>query len=75
MLLSMLPTKLSLPSTRVCWEHNIENASKHYNYEKVRRMIERQTEKHGWELLFLGANIDAAAEAKRFGIREDRAVG
>ena len=51
-----------------------ENSSKHYDYEKVRKMIERQKEKYGWEFLFLGANIDAAAEAKRFGIQEDRAV-
>ena len=51
-----------------------ENASRHYDYEKVRKMIERQKEKYGWEFLFLGANIDAAAEARRFGIREDRAV-
>jgi len=51
-----------------------ENASKRYGYDKVRRMIERQKEKYGWEFLFLGANIDAAAEAKRFGIGEDRAV-
>ena len=51
-----------------------ENASKHYTYEKVRRMIKRQTQKYGWEFLFLGANIDAAAEAKRFGISADRAV-
>ena len=51
-----------------------ENASKHYDYEKVRKMIERQKEKYGWEFLFLGANIDAAAEARRFGISADRAV-
>lgn len=51
-----------------------ENASKRYNYEKVRKMIERQKEKYGWEFLFLGANIDATAEAKRFGISADRAV-
>ena len=51
-----------------------ENASKRYDYEKVRRMIERQKGKYGWEFLFLGANIDAAAEARRFGISADRAV-
>ena len=51
-----------------------ENSSSRYDYEKVRKMIERQKEKHGWEFLFLGANIDAAAEAKRFGISDDRAV-
>ena len=48
----------------------MENASHRYTYEKVRRMIERQKERYGWEFLFLGANIDAAAEAKRFGIDE-----
>ena len=51
-----------------------ENASKRYNYEKVRSMIEREKSKYGWEFIFLGANIDAAAEAKRFGISADRAV-
>ena len=51
-----------------------ENASKRYEYEKVHKMIERQKEKYGWEFLLLGANIDAAAEAKRFGISADRAV-
>jgi len=51
-----------------------ENASKRYDYETVKTMIERQKEKYGWEFLFLGANIDAAAEAKRFGISADRAV-
>ena len=51
-----------------------ENASRRYDYETVRRMIERQKEKYGWEFLFLGANIDAAREAARFGIGADRAV-
>ena len=45
----------------------MENASRKYDYDMVRKMIEEQ-KKHGWEFLFLGANIDAAAEAKRFGI-------
>ena len=52
----------------------MENASRHYDYDRVRKMIERQKEKYGWEFLFLGANIDAAAEAKRFGINEDHAA-
>lgn len=37
-------------------------------------MIERQKERYGWEFLFLGANIDAAKEAARFGIGADCAV-
>ena len=51
-----------------------ENASHRYTYEKVKHMVERQKEKFGWEFLFLGANIDAIAEAGRFGIKADRAV-
>ena len=52
----------------------MENASRKYSYSKVRDMIQRQKEKYGWEFLFLGANIDAVAEAGRLGIEEDRAV-
>ena len=50
-----------------------ENASREYSYNDVRKMIEAQKKK-GWEFMFLGANIDAVAEARKFGIREDRAV-
>ena len=52
----------------------LENASHEYSYDTVRRMIERQKEEYGWEFIFLGANIDAAKEAARFGIGSDRAV-
>lgn len=52
----------------------LENASRRYDYEQVKAMIERQKEKYGWEFIFLGANIDAAKEAARFGIGADRAV-
>ena len=51
-----------------------ENASSRYTYEKVKHMVERQKEKFGWEFLFLGANIDAIAEANKFGIKAERAV-
>ena len=52
----------------------MENASRRYSYEKVKEMITCQKEKYGWEFLFLGANIDAAGEAARFGIDADRAA-
>ena len=52
----------------------MENASRKYSYEKLRAMIEGQKEKYGWEFIFLGANIDAAKEAARFGINADRAA-
>ena len=51
-----------------------ENASRRYDYETVRRMIQRQKEKYGWEFLFLGANIDAVETAGRIGISPDRAA-
>ena len=52
----------------------LENASKRFSYEKIRRLIEREKERYGWEFLFLGANMDAVQEAARFGIGADRAV-
>ena len=52
----------------------MENASRRFTYDEVRKLIERQREQYGWEFLFLGANMDAVSAARRFGIREDRAV-
>lgn len=52
----------------------MENASKKYSYEKVRKMVEKQKKKHGWEFLFLGANIDAIEVAGKFGISANRAM-
>lgn len=52
----------------------MENASRHYDAERVKRMIEHEKEKYGWEFLFLAANIDAVSTARRFGIGADRAV-
>ena len=52
----------------------MENASHRYDSETVKKMIERQKERYGWEFLFLGANIDAVEKARHFGIGADRAV-
>jgi uncharacterized protein YegL len=52
----------------------MENASREYAYEDIRKMIEHEKEKYGWEFLFLGANIDAVSTAARFGIDSNRAV-
>ncbi|MGN1450889.1 MAG: hypothetical protein ACI4XQ_02225 [Eubacteriales bacterium] len=52
----------------------MENASRRFSYDRLKTMIERQKKKYGWEFLFLGANIDAAGEAARFGIDADRAA-
>ncbi len=52
----------------------MENASRRYTGQKVRQLIQRQKECHGWEFLFLGANIDAVETARRLNIDADRAV-
>ena len=52
----------------------MENASINYNYKQVKKMIEKEQKEYGWEFIFIGANIDACAEAERFGIRKERAV-
>lgn len=52
----------------------MENASRYYSYDKVQAMIKKEQDKYGWEFIFIGANIDAALEAKKFGIRKERAV-
>lgn len=50
-----------------------ENSSREYSYKKVKELIEKQ-KKEGWDFLFLGSNIDVAAEAERIGICRDNAV-
>lgn len=52
----------------------MENASHIYSSDEVKKMVERQKEKYGWEFLFIGANIDSVETAKGFGIAADRAV-
>ena len=51
-----------------------ENASREYDYKKIRDMIKHQKDKYDWEFLFLGANIDAVGEASKFGIDASKAV-
>lgn len=52
----------------------MENASRRYSSEQVKKMIEQKKSEHGWEFLFIGANIDAVETARRYGIDSDRAV-
>ena len=52
----------------------MENASHRYTYNKVQDLIKRRQEESGWEFVFLGANIDAPREARKFGISESRSV-
>ena len=52
----------------------MENASREYSYGRIKKMVEHQKEKYGWEFIFLGANIDAVLTAERFGIEHDRSA-
>ncbi len=52
----------------------LENASHEFSLGTVRQMITAQQEKHGWEFIFLGANMDAVKVAGGLGISADRAV-
>lgn len=52
----------------------LENASREYTCEQVKSMIEYQKEHYNWEFIFLGANMDAVQEARKFGIHADRAA-
>ena len=52
----------------------MENASHEFSHTKVKSMITHQTEKYGWEFIFMGANIDVAEEGGKLGVAVDRSV-
>ena len=52
----------------------MENASHRYSSSEIKTKIKRQTEKYGWEFIFLAANIDAVETAESIGIRRERAA-
>ena len=52
----------------------MENSSCEYSYKKIHEMIAAHKEELNWEFIFLGANIDAVATAKQFGVAEEYAV-
>lgn len=51
-----------------------ENSSRKFTKADIERMIKHQTNGHGWEFIFLGANMDAVKEATSIGISATRAV-
>ena len=52
----------------------MENASHRYSSDEIKTKIKRQSERYGWEFIFLAANIDAVETAEKIGIRRDRAA-
>ena len=51
-----------------------ENSSRKFNKAQIEAMIKHQTNGHGWEFMFLGANMDAVHEAASLGISSNRSV-
>ncbi|WP_424471565.1 vWA domain-containing protein [Paenisporosarcina sp.] len=51
----------------------MENASREFTHEKVKKLITLQEEKQQWEFIFIGANMDAAKEASSLGIQAENA--
>lgn len=51
-----------------------ENSSRKFNKAQIEKMIKHQTNGHGWEFMFLGANMDAVHEAASIGINSNRSV-
>ena len=68
------PEDVPARTTFVIMTDGMENASRRYNSAEVKRMIEHEKEKYGWEFLFLAANIDAVESARSIGIDADRAA-
>ena len=52
----------------------MENASREYSSDKVRKMVSKKTEKNGWEFLYLAANIDAVETGAAIGIKKGRSA-
>ena len=68
------PEDVPARTSFVIMTDGLENASRVFGSEEVKRMIRHEKEKYGWEFLFLAANIDAVDTAERIGIQRDRAV-
>ena len=51
-----------------------ENASREYSLQQIKALIEERQAEHGWEFIYLGANIDAVQAAGSIGIRAGNAA-
>ena len=52
----------------------MENSSRKYDYDEVRKMVEKQRKEAGWEFIFLGANLDSVEYAGRMGFSAKTSV-
>jgi uncharacterized protein YegL len=52
----------------VIFTDGLENASQEYDTERVKRMVQRQTDVYSWEFIYLGANQNAVEVGTRLGV-------
>ena len=71
--LCMEPEQRPAKTIFVVTTDGMENASTEFSYDLIQKMITRQRTREGWEFVFMGANIDVAAEARKMGIDPDLA--
>jgi hypothetical protein len=52
----------------------LENASTEWNRPSIKSLVEQQTNKSGWEFLYMGADQDAVEVGKDLGVKAEQAV-
>jgi hypothetical protein len=50
----------------------LENASKEHSYDGIRKLLTDRQDNKGWLVVFLGADVDAFAQASALGIHPDK---
>jgi hypothetical protein len=52
----------------------MENSSREYNRTQIQEIIKRQQEAYNWQILFIGANMNAVQVASSYGISAQHAM-
>lgn len=52
----------------------LENASQEWRRPDIKALVEQQTNDHGWEFLYMGADQDAVEVGKELGIKDEQAI-
>ena len=52
----------------------LENSSREFRAEQVKKMVTQKREQDKWEFIFLGANIDAIETAEHYGFLRSRSM-
>ena len=51
-----------------------ENASGEWRRPDIKALVEQQTNEHGWEFLYMGADQDAVEIGKNLGVKAEQSV-